>query len=214
MSRPCTICSLPDQRRRKLERALMTQNNTQVSLASGHSRFALGRHRKHMSAAIAAAYSVSPPEEREKALVSYGTDLQAEVRALIDEANSLRATAVRERDIRTALKGIDTALKALEMFAKLSGQLQGPQHNHLHVHAEVPSREEAIEAARDCLEVFAPHLLAAGVARTPPNNPLRLQLLLPGWELRREHVDDCAAGPAAGRSTSQTSPAPSARCRF
>jgi hypothetical protein len=47
------------------------------------------------------------------------------------------------------------------MFAKLSGQLQGPQHNHLHLHAEVPSREEAIEAARECLEVFAPHLLAA-----------------------------------------------------
>jgi hypothetical protein len=85
-----------------------------------------------------------------------------EVRALIDEANCLRATAVRKRDIRTALKGIDTALKALEMFAKLSGQLQGPQHNHLHVHAEVPSREEAIEAARECLEVFAPQLLAAG----------------------------------------------------
>ena len=59
MSRPCTICSLPDQRRRKLERLLMTQNNTQASLASGHSRFALGRHRKHMSAAMSAAYSVA-----------------------------------------------------------------------------------------------------------------------------------------------------------
>jgi hypothetical protein len=69
---------------------------------------------------------------------------------------------VRERNVRTALKGIDTALKALEMFAKLSGQLQGPQHNYLHLHAEVPSREEAIETARGCLEVFAPHLLAAG----------------------------------------------------
>ena len=139
----------------------MTQNNTQASLASGHSRFALGRHRKHMSAAMSAAYSVAPSEERGKALVSYGSDLQAEVRALIDEANSLRATAVRKRDIRTALKGIDTALKAMEMFAKLRGQLQGPLHNHLHLHAEVPSREEAIEAARECLEVFAPHLLAA-----------------------------------------------------
>ena len=95
-------------------------------------------------------------------MVAYGTDLQAEVRALIDEANQLRATAVRERDVRTALKGIDTALKALEMFDKLSGQLQAPQHNHLHLHAEVPSREEAIEAARECLEVFAPQLLAAG----------------------------------------------------
>jgi hypothetical protein len=55
-----------------------------------------------------------------------------------------------------------TALKALEMFAKLGGQLQGPQHNHLHLHTEVPSREEAIEAARESLEVFAPQLLAAG----------------------------------------------------
>jgi hypothetical protein len=52
------------------------------------------------------------------------------------------------------------------MFAKLSGQLQGPQHNHLHLHAEVPSREEAIEAARECLEVFAPHLLAAAPVGT------------------------------------------------
>jgi hypothetical protein len=100
--------------------------------------------------------------------VSYGSDLQAEVRALIDEANCLRATAVRKRDIRTALKGIDTALKALEMFAKLSGQLQGPQHSHLHLHAEVPSREEAIEVARECLEVFAPHLLTAPDVTAPP----------------------------------------------
>jgi hypothetical protein len=114
-----------------------------------------------MTAAIAAAYLVAPPEERERALVSYGSDLQAEVRALIDEANSLRATAVRNRDIRTALKGVDTALKALEMFAKLSGQLQGAQHNHLYLHAEVPSREEAIEAAVECLQVFAPNLLIA-----------------------------------------------------
>src|SRR5450759_1206554 len=160
MSRPCTICSLPDQRRRKLERQLMTENNTAVSVATGLSRFALGRHRKHMGAAMAAAYFAAPPEERQQAMVAYGSDLQAEVRALIDEANELRATAVRKHDIRTALKGIDTALKALEMFAKLSGQLQGPQHNHLHLHAEVPSREEAIEAARECLEVFAPKLLA------------------------------------------------------
>ena len=71
--------------------------------------------------------------------------------------NQMNVTC-RRRYIRSALKGIDTALKALEMFAKLSGQLQGPQHNHLHLHAEVPSREEAIEAARECLEVFAPHL--------------------------------------------------------
>jgi hypothetical protein len=144
-----------------LERQLMTENNTAVATATGFSRFALARHRKHMSAAMAAAYFAAPPDEREKAMVAYGTDLQAEVRALIDEANQLRATAVRERDVRTALKGIDTALKALEMFAKLSGQLQRPQHNHLHLHAEVPSREEAIEAAKECLEVFAPHLLSA-----------------------------------------------------
>jgi hypothetical protein len=71
--------------------------------------------------------------------------------ALIDEANSLRATAVRKRDARTALNGIDTALKALEMFAKLSGQLRDPQHNHLHLHGEVPSRGEAIETARELL---------------------------------------------------------------
>lgn len=45
------------------------------------------------------------------------------------------------------------------MFAKLASQLQSPQHNHLHLHVEVPSGEEAIEAARECLEVFAPHLL-------------------------------------------------------
>src|SRR5690242_17486405 len=132
MSRPCTICALPDQHRRKVERMLMTQNNTQASLACGHSRFALGRHRKHMSAALAPAYSVGPAEERERALVSYGSDLQAEVRSLIDEANTLRATAVRKQDVRAALKGIDSALKALELYAKLSGQLQGPQHNHLH----------------------------------------------------------------------------------
>jgi hypothetical protein len=67
MSRPCTICTLPDAGRRKIERLLMTNhNNTAVAQVSGHSRFALGRHRKHMNAAMAAAYSVAPPQEREK----------------------------------------------------------------------------------------------------------------------------------------------------
>jgi hypothetical protein len=73
--------------------------------------------------------------------------------------NQMNVTC-RRRYIRTALKRIDAPL-APEMFAKLSGQLQAPQHNHLHLHAQVPSREEAIEAARECLEVFAPRLLAA-----------------------------------------------------
>jgi hypothetical protein len=72
------------------------------------------------------------------------------VAAVPPEANRLRATDVRNRGIRTALKGIDTALKALEMFAKLSGQLQGPQHNHLHLHAEVPSREEERSLSLGC----------------------------------------------------------------
>jgi hypothetical protein len=45
------------------------------------------------------------------------------------------AISLTSGDLRFALKGIDTALKALEMFAKLSGQLQGPQHNHLHLQA-------------------------------------------------------------------------------
>jgi hypothetical protein len=126
----------------------MTENNTAVSAASGLSRFALARHRKHMHAAMAAAYFAAPQEERQQAMVAYGTDLQAQVRALINEANQLRATAVRKHDVRAALKGIDSALKALELYAKLSGQLQGPQHNHVHLHAEVPSREEAIEVAK------------------------------------------------------------------
>jgi hypothetical protein len=97
-----------------------------------------------------ATINLGGPEEREKALVSYGSDLQAGVRSLIDEANQLRATAVRKHDVRAALKGIDTALKALELFAKLSGQLQGPQHNHLHLHAEVPSREEERSLSLGC----------------------------------------------------------------
>jgi hypothetical protein len=54
---------LKPQLARKLERMLMTQNNAQVSLASGHSRFALGRHRKHMSAAIAAGLLRCPAGE-------------------------------------------------------------------------------------------------------------------------------------------------------
>lgn len=78
--------------------------------------------------------------------------------ALIDEANSLRATAVRKRDARTALNGIDTALKALEMFAKLSGQLRDPQHNHLHLLARSQAGERPLRLHENCWEVFAPNL--------------------------------------------------------
>ena len=93
---------------------------------------------------MATACSVAPPEEREKALVPYGNDLQVEVRALIEEGNSLRATAGRRRDIRTALKGIDTALKALEMFAKLTGQLHRSEA-HARTRPENPSRSDGAE---------------------------------------------------------------------
>ena len=87
-------------------------------------------------------------------------------RALIEEANQLRAT--RKRDVRAALKGIDSALKALELYAKVSGQLQGPQHNHLHLHGQaVPTREEAVEIACETLACFAPHLLAASPTHQP-----------------------------------------------
>jgi hypothetical protein len=48
--------------------------------------------------------------------------------------------------------------------AKLSGQLQGPQHNHLHFHGEISTREEAVSIAVETLEVFSPRLLAAAVS--------------------------------------------------
>jgi hypothetical protein len=92
-------------------------------------------------------------------------------------ANCIRATAVRKRDVRAALKGIDTALEDAGDVRQARRTAAGPQHNHLHLHAEVPSREEAIETPRECLEVFAPHLLATGplvpidVDRSPEGEP-------------------------------------------
>jgi len=82
-------------------------------------------------------------------------------------ADFSRLGAIHPRN-QTPSVGIDSALKALELYAKLSGQLQGPQRNHLHLHGQaVPTREEAVEIACETLACFAPHLLTASPTHQP-----------------------------------------------
>ena len=76
--------------------------------------------------------------------------LVQEVRNLIAEAHRLRAKAEYGRDIRAALRGVDTALKALELYARATGQIRDQRGGNVTVNV-VATREEGIQTAAELL---------------------------------------------------------------
>ena len=88
------------------------------------------------------------------------------VEDLIREVHRLKRKAERARDIRAAIKGLDTALKGIEVLAKLTGELDTrAQHNSLHVHLDA---ERALAIA----ETYAArHRVQPGTAHRSPTMP-------------------------------------------
>jgi len=82
--------------------------------------------------------------------VGHGALLTHEIRNLIAEAHRLRGRAEQGRDIRTAMKGLDTALKALELYGRATGEIRDQRAANVTVNV-VATREEGIQTAAELL---------------------------------------------------------------
>jgi len=82
--------------------------------------------------------------------VGHGALLTHEIRNLISEAHRLRGRAEQGRDIRTAMKGLDTAIKALELYGRATGQMRDQRSANVTVNV-LASREEGVQTAAELL---------------------------------------------------------------
>lgn len=95
--------------------------------------------------------------------LAYGSALLAEIGRIKADAERLQMESERRQDVRAALRAIHTRLAVVEFEAKLSGQIEPVQNITLNLQTISP--EEAIEYARDILELFGPR---AAVKRELP----------------------------------------------
>lgn len=79
-----------------------------------------------------------------------GGILPQEIRSLIAEAHKLRNWAEKGRDIKVALKAVDTGLKALQLLGRATGQIRDQRSANVTVNV-VPSREEGLQTAAELL---------------------------------------------------------------
>src|SRR5436190_12948787 len=151
MARTCTICV--HHRRDSVDKALLRGEQLKaVARRYGVSDDALGRHRKHMQLVIAKA--AAQVEQKDFA---YGSALLAEIGRIRADAERLQLESERRQDVRGALRAIHERLAVVELEAKLSRQIYTSQKN-VTINLQAISPEEAVEYARDILELFAPSL--------------------------------------------------------
>jgi hypothetical protein len=160
LARTCTICT--HDRRDVMDKALL--RGEQIAIVSrrfGVSEDALGRHRKHAQTVIAKAAAVAEQNE-----LAYGSALLAEIGRIRADAERLQRESELRRDVRGALRAIHERLAIVELEARLSGQIETSQKN-LTINLQTISPEEAVEYARDILELFAPAVTPATLLSPP-----------------------------------------------
>ena len=140
MGRTCTICT--HERRSAMDgQMLRGERLSAVARQFGVSQDALSRHRKHQQAAMSKAATLVRQTDAD-----YGSSLLAEIARIRTDAERLQLGCEDRRDIRGALRAIDARLSVVELEAKLSGQINPPQRNELHLHIP-PDRALAIAEA-------------------------------------------------------------------
>jgi hypothetical protein len=148
MARVCTICN--HHRRDSVDKLLLRGEQLKaVSRRYSVSEDALGRHKKHMQLVIAKAAAVVEQKE-----LAYGSALLEEIGRIKADAERLQLESERRRDVRAALRAIHERLAVVELEAKLSGQIETGQKN-VTINLQTVSPEEAVEYARDILDMFA-----------------------------------------------------------
>src|SRR5215471_4729358 len=114
MPRKCSLCI--HDRREQIEQALLCGDSYRiVAQRFAISRDAVGRHRRHLPAALAHA--------RELTEVVHGDSLVAQLHELTSEAQRLKAAAEKAGDYRGALAAVRELCRIVELIAKLSGEL-------------------------------------------------------------------------------------------
>lgn len=132
-----------------MDKALLRgEQITAVGRRYGVSDDALGRHKKHIQAVIAKAAALVDQKD-----VAYGSALLAEIARIRDDAQRLQSESERRQDVRGALRAIHERLAVVELEAKLSGQIDA-SHRSVTINVQTISPEEAVQYARDILELF------------------------------------------------------------
>jgi len=159
VARTCTICT--HHRRDAMDKLLLRgEQLNSVARRFSVSEDAVGRHKRHMQLVIAKAAALVEQKD-----VAYGSALMAEIGRIRADAERLQLESERRQDLRGALRAIHERLAVVELEAKLNGQIDTSQKN-VTINVQAISTEEAVEYARDILELFAP---AAPPDATPPS---------------------------------------------
>lgn len=119
---------------------------------------AVFRHRKHMQFVMANAAAAVGQDG-----ISYGSSLLAEVARIRADAERLQHEHESRRDLRGALRAIETRLSVIELEARFTGQLEAKPKSELHLHFTPDRALPVAEAyvARHCSERSVPALEAA-----------------------------------------------------
>src|SRR5436309_1514458 len=151
LARTCTICH--HHRRDAMDKSLLRGEQLKaVARRYGVSDDALGRHRKHMQLVIAKAAAKAEQKD-----LAYGSALLGEIARIRADAERLQVEAERRQDVRSALRAIHERLAVVELEAKLSGQIDTSPKN-VTINLQAISPEEAVEYARDILELFGSNI--------------------------------------------------------
>jgi hypothetical protein len=146
VARTCTICT--HHRRDSMDKLLLRGEQLKtVACRYSVSEDALGRHKKHMQLVIAKAASLIEQKD-----LAYGSALMAEIGRIRADAERLQLESERRQDVRGALRAIHERLAIVELEAKLSGQID--TQKNVTINVQTISPEEAVEYARDILELF------------------------------------------------------------
>jgi len=122
---------------------------------------ALGRHRRHMQLVMAKAAAIVEQKD-----VAYGSSLLAEVARIRADAERLQLESESRRDLRGALRAIETRLSVIELEARFTGQLEAKHpKSELHLHI-TPDRALAMAEA-----YVARHAAEKSVSLLPPPIP-------------------------------------------
>lgn len=140
MSRICTICH--HDRREAMDRLILRgEQLNAVARRFSVSPDALFRHKRHMQLVMAKAASAGALNR-----IEYGSSLLAEVARIRADAERLQLESENRRDLRGALRAIETRLSIVELEARFTGQIEVKQKNELHLHF-TPDRALAVAEA-------------------------------------------------------------------
>jgi hypothetical protein len=140
VARTCTICN--HHRRDTMDKQLLRGEQLKtVAKRFSVSEDALGRHKKHMQLVMAKAAAVIERKD-----VAYGSALLAEIGRIRADAERLQMEYESRRDLRGALRAIETRLTVIELEARFTGQIDVKLKNEFHLHF-TPDRALAVAEA-------------------------------------------------------------------